>query len=78
MIKIIKYFFQSIFIYIFFLIGRILGLKISRIFFSKVFSTIGPLFKSKNVIDKNLEIFSKNLLYTEKKRLLKICGKTME
>ncbi len=71
MIKIIKYFFQSIFIYIFFLIGRILGLKISRIFFSKVFSTIGPLFKSKNVIDKNLEIFSKNLLYTEKKKIIK-------
>ena len=70
MIKIIKYFFQSIFIYIFFLIGRILGLKISRIFFSKVFSTIGPLFKSKNVIDKNLEIFSKNLLYTEKKKII--------
>ncbi len=71
MIKIIKYFFQSIFIYIFFLIGRILGLKISRIFFSKVFSTIGPLFKSKNVIDKNLEIFSKNLLYTEKRKIIK-------
>ena len=71
MIKIIKYFFQSIFIYIFFLIGRILGLKISRIFFSKVFSIIGPLFKSKNVIDKNLEIFSKNLLYTEKKKIIK-------
>ncbi len=70
MIKIIKYFFQSIFIYIFFLIGRILGLKISRIFFSKVFSIIGPLFKSKNVIDKNLEIFSKNLLYTEKKKII--------
>ena len=68
MIKLIKYFFQSILVYIFFLIGRILGLKISRILFSKIFSAIGPLFKSKNVIDKNLEIFSKNLSYAEKKK----------
>tara|TARA_X000001036_G_scaffold368537_1_gene354226 strand:- start:2947 stop:3801 length:855 start_codon:yes stop_codon:yes gene_type:complete len=70
MIKLIKYFFQSILVYIFFLIGRILGLKISRILFSKIFSAIGPLFKSKNVIDKNLEIFSKNLSYAEKKKIV--------
>ncbi len=70
MIKLIKYFFQSVLIYIFFLIGRILGLKISRMIFSKIFSTIGPLFKSKNVIEKNLEIFSKNLSYAEKKKII--------
>ena len=59
MIKIIKYFLQTILILLFFFIGRILGLKISRIVFASFFSFIGPLFRSKKVIKKNLNIFSK-------------------
>ncbi len=58
MIKIISYFLQSIIIYTFFFIGRIFGLKISRIIYSYLFSIIGPKFKSKKIIKNNLQIFS--------------------
>ena len=52
MIRLVKYFFQSILIYIFFFIGRILGLKISRILFANIFAFLGPTFKSKKIIEK--------------------------
>ena len=58
MIKIIKYFFQSILVYLFFFIGFILGIKLSREIFANLFSIIGPVFKSKKIIKNNLEIFS--------------------
>ena len=54
MIKITRYFVQAVFIYIFYILIKIIGLKNSRIFFSKVFQIIGPLIKSKNIIDGNL------------------------
>ena len=69
MIKIINYFFQSIFFYLLFLIGRILGLNISRIFFASLFSYLGPSFRSKKTIDKNLEIFSSVISKEEKKKI---------
>ena len=58
MIKIIKYFFQSTLIYLFFFFGFILGIKLSREIFANLFSIIGPVFKSKKIIKNNLEIFS--------------------
>ncbi len=58
MIKIISYFLQTIIIYISFFVGRIFGLKISRIIYSYLFSIIGPKFKSKKIIKNNLKIFS--------------------
>ena len=58
MIKTINYFFQAIIIYIFFFIGRILGIKISRKIFSWLFLKIGPLFKSKKIISKKIKIYS--------------------
>ncbi len=54
MIKIIKYLFESIFIYLFFLIIRLLGLTLSRKLFSFLFNKIGFFFKSKSVINENL------------------------
>ena len=59
MIKIINYLFQSLLIYSFFILGRILGLKISRKLFSFLFILIGPIFKSKKIVEKNLIIFLK-------------------
>ena len=56
MIKLANYFLQSLFVYTFFLIGRIFGLKISRKIFSFLFLKIGPFFKSKKIIIKNLKI----------------------
>jgi len=58
MIKTINYFFQSLIIYLFFFIGRILGLKLARKIFANLFTIAGPIFKSKNIINKNLDIFS--------------------
>ena len=57
MIKLLNYCFQSLIIYFFFLVGRILGLKLSRYLFGFIFSFFGPLFRSKKIIDKNLETF---------------------
>lgn len=57
MIKQLNYFFQSLIIYFFFLVGRILGLNFSRNLFGFIFSFLGPLFRSKKIIDKNLETF---------------------
>ena len=70
MIKFLKYFFQSIIIYLFFLIARILGIKLSRKVFSLLFSTIGPLFKSKKVIYKNLEIFKSYIPNINEKKII--------
>ena len=78
MIKKISYFLQSLFVYSFFLIGRIFGLKISRVLFSKIFYIIGPFFKSKKIIEQNLNTFSKNLSNQEKPKLYLICGKITE
>ena len=71
MIKTINYFFQAIIIYFFFIVGFILRIKISRKNFSYLFSKIGPLFKSKNTINKNLNIFSENISNLEKDLITK-------
>ena len=67
--KILNYFLQSIIVYFFFLLGRILGLKISRKIFSLLFSIVGPFFKSKKVIEKNLINFSRKVVNVNKKNI---------
>jgi KDO2-lipid IV(A) lauroyltransferase len=71
MIKFIKYFIQSIFIYFFFIMGKILGIKLSRKIFSLVFSKFGSFFRSNEIVKKNLEIFSSNISVEEKNRIIK-------
>jgi Kdo2-lipid IVA lauroyltransferase/acyltransferase len=56
MIKTVNYFFQSILIFTFFLMGRILGLNLSRIIFAQLFALVGPFFRSKKIIKNNLHI----------------------
>ena len=70
MTKIISYFLQSLLIYLFFLIGKILGLKTSRKFFSYVFSSVGPLFKSKKIIKKNLDIFCSQIPSLDQREII--------
>ena len=70
MIKTINYFFQAIIVYLFFIIAFIVGIKISRIFFSFLFTLIGPFFKSKKIIEKNLEIYSKDISNSEKNQII--------
>ena len=53
--KSIKYFFQFIFISFLFIIFWFLGLKISTNFSSLLFKIIGPLFRSKQLIEKNIQ-----------------------
>ena len=50
----IKYFFQFIIIIFFFSIFKILGLKISSHISGKFFQFIGPIFRSKKIIQKNI------------------------
>ena len=71
MIKIINYFLQSIFIYLFFLIGRLFGINLGRKIFSAIFFYIGPFFKSKKIINKNLSIFRKNISNATKDEIIK-------
>ena len=70
MIKILNYFLQAFFVYSFFLIGRILHLKISRKLFSNLFYLLGPLFKSKKIVEKNLDIFSDKISIINKKDII--------
>ena len=70
MIKIIYYFIQSLFIYSFFLLGRLIGMKASRKIFSNIFFLFGPLFKSRKIIEKNLKIFSVKVSNVDKKKII--------
>ena len=50
----IKYFFQFLLIFLFFIIFKIIGLKFSRILASKFFVIMGSFFRSKEVTNKNI------------------------
>ena len=39
-------------------IGKLIGLSLSRKLFAVIFNKIGPIIRSRNIIDKNLEKFS--------------------
>ena len=69
--KVINYLIQSILIYFLFIVGRILGLKISRIIFSNLFLLLGSYFKSKKIISKNLDIFSQSNPNIDQKKIVK-------
>jgi len=69
MIKILKYFFEAIIIYLFFITIKLFGLSIGRLLFSFLFKKIGPIAKSKKVIEKNLNLFSNKLSKERKKEI---------
>ena len=52
--KYIKYFFQFLFVIIFFCLFRILGFRVSSTIGGKLFEIIGPFFRSKNLIHSNI------------------------
>ncbi len=70
MIKIFNHFVQSLILYFFFILAKLIGIKLSRNFFSFIFLKIGPFFKSKKIMLKNLAIFNQNLSEEEKKIIL--------
>ena len=53
MTKAIKYFFQSVIVYLLFLIGRILGLTISRKLFAALFVFFGLILRLNKIAEKN-------------------------
>ena len=53
--KTIKYLLQFIIIFIFFFIFKILGPKFSSFISGKIFEIIGPIFRSKKIIEKNIQ-----------------------
>ena len=59
--KYLKYFLQFSFVVIFFSIFKILGPKVSSNLGGKLFEIIGPIFRSKNIIKKNLQIAMNNI-----------------
>ena len=70
MIKFLKYFFEAIFVYIFFLIGKFIGLSLSRKFFSKIFRIWGPIFRSKKIIYNNLKKIDQNNFFLDKEKTI--------
>ena len=70
MIKKISYFFQAIIIYLFFFVGKLLGLNLSKKIFAFLFKRLGPLFKSKSIIEKNLTNFNSNLTNEQRENII--------
>ena len=70
MIKAFTYLIQSILIYILFIIGKLLGINLSRKLFSKIFLKFASKFRSKVIIERNLEIFSKDLTKERKDEII--------
>ena len=68
--KFIKYFFQFLFIIFILTFFKIIGLRLSRVVASKFFLIVGPFFRSKKVIEKNISFafsetskeFKKNII----------------
>ena len=70
--KLIKYFFQFLFIIFFFSLFKIFGFKISSKIGGKLFEIIGPIFRSKKLIHTNIKkAFPKNNS-DEIKKLIKL------
>ena len=70
MIKLLKYFFQATFVYFFFIVGRLIGISLSRIIFSSIFKLVAPIFKSKKIIEHNLNIFAKEVPCINKNQIV--------
>ena len=70
MIKKISYFFQAVIIYLFFFVGKLLGLNLSKKIFAFLFKRLGPLFKSKSIIEKNLTNFNSNLTNEQRENII--------
>ena len=61
LIKNLRYFFEFIIIQFLFLIFKIIGLKLSTALSSNIFRIVGPFFRSKKIIKKNLSFALPNI-----------------
>ena len=69
--KKIKYFLQFICVIFFFLIFKILGLKLASIISSNIFILFGPIFRSNKIVFSNLKIAFPNIDENQKKQILR-------
>ena len=69
--KKIKYFLQFICVIFFFVIFKILGLKLASIISSNIFILFGPIFRSNKIVFSNLKIAFPNIDENRKKQILK-------
>ena len=69
--KKIKYFLQFICVIFFFVIFKILGLKLSSIISSNIFILFGPIFRSNKIVFSNLKIAFPDIDENQKKQILK-------
>ncbi len=69
--KKIKYFLQFICVIFFFVIFKILGLKLASIISSNIFILFGPIFRSNKIVFSNLKIAFPDIDKDQKKQLLK-------
>ena len=67
--KLIKYFIQFLAISSLFLIFKIFGLKLASLISSKIISTVGPFFRSKDLIKSNILKALPNLDNNEIKKI---------
>jgi len=70
--KIIKYFFQFLFFIFFFFLFKIFGFKISSLIGGKLFETIGPIFRSKELISSNIKKAMPNVDSKDLKKISKL------
>ena len=70
--KIVKYFFQFLFFVIFFFLFKILGFKISSSIGGKLFEIIGPIFRSKKLIDTNIKKALPNINSEDLKKITRL------
>ena len=69
--KNLKYFLQFFCILLLFGVFKIVGIKFSRIISENIMVVLGPIFRSKKIIIKNLSIAFPNFNENEKKQILK-------
>ena len=70
--KIIKYFFQFLFFIFFFFLFKIFCFKISSLIGGKLFETIGPIFRSKELISSNIKKAIPNINSKDLKKISRL------
>ena len=68
--KQIKYLIEFLVIIFFFIIIKLLGLRISQYFFSSIFRNIGPLFRSKKIAHYNLSLALPNIDKSQRDKII--------
>ena len=69
--KIIKYFFEALIVYFFFILIRIIGINFGRKISSKLFLFFGRYIKSEEIINKNISYVFKDISDNDKKKIIK-------